>query len=263
MKISLIITTYNWVEALELTLKSVENQTVLPDEIIIADDGSGNDTKEFINDYKKCFKIPINHVWQEDRGFRAALIRNKAIYKSTGDYIIGIDGDMILHPLFIENHIKFAKEGRYIQGGRVLLTKNKTNKILKEKRIDIRWYENGIKNRKNAIYSNLLAKIFSYTSKQWENIRSCNFSLYKYDIKRVNGFNNNFTKWGREDSEFVVRLINSGVEVFHLKFNAIAYHLYHKENKKDLTENDTILLHTIKNNLNYCNNGLKESLYID
>ena len=105
MKLTLIITTYNWPDSLLLVLKSILNQTVLPDEIIIADDGSGSETRELISKFKKDTNLNIIHSWQDDIGFRAAKSRNNAIIESTGDYIVLIDGDVILHPNFLEDHI--------------------------------------------------------------------------------------------------------------------------------------------------------------
>ena len=101
MQISLIITTYNRPDALLLVLKSVEHQSLVPNEVIIADDGSNDKTQELIDDFITHSNINIIHSFQKDKGFRAAKSRNKAISKSTGDYIILIDGDMILHRNFI------------------------------------------------------------------------------------------------------------------------------------------------------------------
>ena len=144
MKTTLIITTYNWPQALELVLLSVKKQFLMPDEVIIADDGSTSETEELIKKISKDFPVEIKHVWQNDEGFRAAMIRNKAIAKSEGDYIIGIDGDMILHPLFIKDHIKNAKKNRYIQGSRVLLSEEKTKTVLKNKQIIFHFFERGL-----------------------------------------------------------------------------------------------------------------------
>ena len=105
MKLTLIITTYNWPESLLLVIESIKRQTVLPDEIVFADDGSTNSTKDLITSFKNSFDIKIIHSWQEDIGFRVARSRNNAINKSFGDYIILIDGDMILHTNFIKDHM--------------------------------------------------------------------------------------------------------------------------------------------------------------
>lgn len=259
MKVSLIITTYNSPKFLELVLKSITFQTVLPDEVIIADDGSKREIVEINLKNLRKFKLNYKYVWQEDKGFRAALIRNKAILISRGDYIIGIDGDMILHPKFIEDHIKRAKPNRYIQGKRVLLTKEKTHEVLKTKKIKFSFWERGLINRKNAIHSNFFSKIFSKSNLSLKGVKTCNFSLFKKDILKINGFNNNFIGWGREDSEFVARFLNNGGEKFDLRFNAIAYHLFHVENHKKISkENEDLLKNAIEHKKITCENGIRQ-----
>ena len=122
MKISLIITTYNWPESLLLVLESVRCQVTTPSEIIVADDGSDFKTKEVINNFNNDYGLNIIHSWQEDKGFRAAKARNKAILQASGDYIILIDGDTILHPNFVKDHCDFAEPGYFVQGSRVLIS---------------------------------------------------------------------------------------------------------------------------------------------
>ena len=133
MKCSLIITTYNWPEALELSLNSALNQTILPNEIIVADDGSTNDTKKLIQKFQKKSSINIIHSWQDDKGFRASRSRNLASIKSLYEYLIYVDGDMILDKNFIKDHIQNAKKNYYLQGSRVLLSKEYTNNIIYSK----------------------------------------------------------------------------------------------------------------------------------
>ena len=258
MKITLIITTYNSPESLFLVLLSVRYQVLIPDEIIIADDGSTKETKDLINNFKKSSDLNIIHSWQEDIGFRAARSRNNAILKSTGDYIILIDGDTILHPDFIKDHFLSQELGSFIQGTRVLLTEKLTKLALIKKNINFSFFSLGLKNRKNSIHSNLLARIFESQKNNVNGIKSCNMSFYKKDCVNINGFNNNFEGWGREDSEFVVRLINSGVNRKNVRFSAIQFHLWHNENSRiSLPENDLILNETTINHLKWCENGIK------
>ena len=257
MKLSLIITTYNWPDSLVLTLKSIENQTISPDEIIIADDGSTYETQEVIDKFQKDSELNIIHSWQEDMGFRAAKSRNKAIVKSTGDYIILIDGDMILHHKFIQDHISQAQSGYFIQGSRVLLLEEETKRTLFEKKIKFSFFSVGLKNRKNAIYSKFLSRIFSNKKSHLRGIKSCNMSFYRQDCFNINGFNNEFEGWGREDSEFAVRLINSGIKRKNIRFNAIQFHLWHNENNKmSLDKNNLILQNAINNSIHWCENGI-------
>ena len=257
MNCSLIICTYNWPEALSLVLSSVEDQSILPNEIIVADDGSSESTAKIIEELSNKTLIPIIHSWQEDNGCRIPHSRNRAIAKSNYEYIIIIDGDTVLHKDFIKDHKRFAQEGLYIQGSRVLLQSEFTSSLIKKnlfKRPS--YYLDHAKNKINMLRLPFLTKLMSYFKNQNINrIRGCNFSLFKEDIIKVNGFNEEITTWGREDSEFVQRLFNSGVRKQHVKFSGIQYHLYHKERIHN-NINDNILQNTIKNNATWCNLGI-------
>ena len=261
MLISLIITTYNRPDALLLVLRSIETQVSKPNEVIIADDGSKNDTKKVVTSFQEKSEIRVIHSWQEDSGFRAAKSRNKAIAKATGKYIILIDGDMILHPEFINDHINNTQSGYFVQGSRVLLTQDKTKQTLDQQKINFSLLSNGLQNRKNAFHSNILSKLFSNKRNYLRGIRTCNMAFYKQDCININGFNNEFEGWGREDSEFIMRLLNSGINRKNVRFNAIQFHLWHNENIRDFLEkNDAILQDTINNHTQWCNNGIDSYL---
>ena len=261
MLVSLIITTYNRPDALLLVLRSIEGQITLPYEVIIADDGSTNDTKEVVTSFQEKSDIRVIHSWQEDSGFRAAKSRNKAIAKATGKYIILIDGDMILHPEFINDHINQAQPSYFVQGSRVLLTQDKTKQTLEQQKINFSLLSNGLQNRKNAFHSNILSKLFSNKRNYLRGIRTCNMAFYKQDCININGFNNEFEGWGREDSEFIMRLLNSGINRKNVRFNAIQFHLWHNENiRSSLKKNDAILQEAINNHTQWCNNGIDSYL---
>ncbi len=256
MKTTLIITTYNWKEALKAVLESVKRQTALPDEVIVADDGSRDDTKAMLDQLLTTFPVPLIHSWQEDNGFRAAMSRNRAITKASGNYLIIIDGDMVLSPTFIESHKRVAKPNWFVQGGRVL-TDEACSKAIMEKGLVPSIFSKGIRNRKNCITNVLLSKWFSRKRNNANSTRSCNMAFWKKDALEVNGFNQDFVGWGREDSEFVHRLLNANKSRLYLKFAGVGYHLYHAENSRvALPENDAILDNTIKNKLTFCQNGI-------
>ena len=257
MKLTLIITTYNWPESLFLVFESIKRQTVHPDEVIIADDGSTKKTRDLINNFKKYSNLKIIHSWQEDIGFRAARSRNIAISKSSGDYIILIDGDMILHAKFVEDHIAHSEFGYFVQGSRTLLSEKQTKEALAKKIINFSFFSNELKNRKNSIHSKLLSLIFSNKKNHLRSIKSCNLAFYAKGCLNINGFNNELEGWGREDSEFVVRLINSGIKRKSIRFCAIQYHLWHNENNRgSLNRNDSILEVAINNEMKWCKNGI-------
>ena len=261
MTSTLIITTYNWLEALDLSILSALNQTHLPNEIIIADDGSTTETKELIEKIAKNSKVKIIHSWQEDNGFRLARSRNLAISKSSSEYIIIIDGDMILDKDFILDHISCAKKDYYVQGSRVILDAHLSSKVLSTKKLNPPTLQNKhIRNKFNMIRNTYLSQIYCLKENQkLKGIRGCNFAFYRNDAIKINGFNEDFNTWGREDSEFVQRLYNIGIKRKNLKFGAIQYHLYHKEGSSN-SLNDEILNMTIEKKLTWSVNGLDKHL---
>jgi glycosyltransferase involved in cell wall biosynthesis len=245
MSISLIVTTYNRPEALILVLKSIECQILPPSEVIIADDGSDEQTKDLISEFNSQSNLEIIHSFQEDLGFRAAEARNKAISISKSDYIILVDGDMVLHPEFVADHLKNAKFGFFIQGSRSLLTEKKTKDVI----------------IRHQLVFNFLYKFFSIKENYLKGIKTCNMSFFKKDFISVNGFNNEFKGWGREDSEFIVRLLNKGINRITLKFSAIQYHLWHDEaDRKALVVNDKLLQKAVTENLDWCDQGINKFL---
>ena len=256
MKISLVITTYNWPEALELVLLSILKQSVLPNEILIADDGSTKETKILIERYSNKFKSGIKHIWQKDEGFQKTSILNKTITKANGDYVIQIDGDIIIHTHFVKDHIKMAKKGLFIHGSRAFLNNKTTKKAIKNLIITFPIYSQGITNRFNCLHSLILSKILTKNNKKLQGTRGCNFSFWKEDFIKVNGYNEDMKGWGKEDTELSARLINSGLQKIKLKCLAVCYHLHHKKSsKKKLNINNDILELIIKDSSKICMNG--------
>lgn len=261
MKCSLIITTYNWPEALSIVLSSLNGQTSIPDEVIIADDGSGDSTKNIIEKFQNNTSIPIIHSWQKDKGFRLSKSRNRAIAKAKYEYIIMIDGDMILHKDFIKDHLRFAKKNTYLQGSRVLLQQPFSSIVLESKKFKKpSLFSAHFKNKVNSFRLPFLSFIISLkSSKNLNRIRGCNFSIYREDIIKVNGFNEDFVSWGKEDSEFVTRLFNYGVLRKDMKFSGIQFHLFHKEGSPK-SDNLELLDKSILNKLDWCSQGIDQYL---
>lgn len=264
MKTALIITTYNHPKALAAVLTSAFNQRRLPDEILIADDGSGAPTRQMIARYTAKSPVPLQHIWQEDRGFRPAKIRNRAILATDCSHLIIIDGDMLLHPDFIGDHRAVIRPGCFVQGSRVLLTSELTDHLLhmhnSPEKCVLPFYHRGIKKSHAAVRLPWLSRCISVCrSQSLKAVKSCNMGLMREDVYRVNGFNNEFVGWGREDSEFVARLYHSGVRRCNLKFAGIAYHLWHEENSRQyLPANDQLLEKTLSEKLICCRQGLAQ-----
>ncbi len=248
-------------------LDSVKNLALLPSEVLIADDGSTEDTKELIESYAKDFPCPLRHIWQMDKGFRLSEIRNRAINAANGEYIIIIDGDMILDSHFIKEHLHFAKKGVFLQGSRVILNETTTQNIMQSNTKDafsLAFKQGGFKAKRCVLLSSFIFNASKITSSFFDKkdfikgIRGCNMSFFKTDCISINGFNEAFIGWGREDSEFVARFLFNGGEMRRLKFAGIAYHLYHPENSRTMLEsNHNIYLQTLANKSRYCERGIE------
>ena len=101
----------------------------MPSEILIADDGSTEETAAVVREFQKISNIEIKHIWHPDQGFRLAAIRNKAIAEVSSDYIIQIDGDLVLHSHFVADHLALKKQGYFVAGSRVMLSKKSTQAL--------------------------------------------------------------------------------------------------------------------------------------
>ncbi len=251
-KTSLFLTTYNWPKALNLCLQSVLKQTVLPNEVIIADDGSGDETKKLIETFQKYFPIPLHHVWQEDNGFRINAARNLALKKAAFPYIIQIDGDVILDPHFVEDHLSFAKEGRLLAGRRLRIDQYSTASFCKD------GCSAGLKSKRNRMLAILHHQLL-YKSTSVKGVRGCNMSYWKGDAHKVNGYDEAWTGKGPDDKEFAIRMSYAGIKVFNLKFYALQHHLHHGEEGllNNYKLNQEYFGETVKKRLTKCKQGLE------
>jgi glycosyltransferase involved in cell wall biosynthesis len=258
LKVSLIITTYNSPEALDKVVRSTLSQTRPPDEVIIADDGSDQDTARMAERFSGVAFFPVLHVWQEDKGFRLAKIRNEAIKKSSGDYVILLDGDCVVNRHFIADHISLAEEGYFIQGKRVHIGRDAVAAFDHES-VNSVWALCGMVLRGDISNIHHLIRFPFFPSirnRNLKGIKGCNMSFFRRDILAVNGFNEDFVKWGNEDSELACRFFEYGLTKKLHHFMAICFHLWHPTNKTFTDENRKLLEATIVSREYFCENGI-------
>ena len=260
-KCTLVTPTYNWPEALELLLLSIKNQSILPNEVIIADDGSKKETRSLIIKYQDNFPVPLYHIWHEDKKNRKTTIMNKAIARSKYDYIIEIDGDIIMHKHFVRDHLSLAEKNVYLFGSRVNIQQDYLDTLFNKKKIYFNIFSKGIKKRLRTLHIPILANLYRAEDKMSSKLRGCNMSFWKSDFLKVNGFNESLVGWGIDDSEMIQRLINIGVRGKRLKFKGIVYHIYHKEqNKSQIGINKLIEEETINKKITYVEKGVDQYL---
>lgn len=260
--VTLIISTYNWKEALRLCLLSASIQTVAPYEIVIADDGSREDTRKLIDEFRTITKIPIVHVWQEDDGFRLTTIRNKAIARAKGDYIIQIDGDVVMERHFIQDHMELMEAGYYVCGSRTQSGQIVTKRLLKNVSVKLSVYDLKAGFVLNGFRLKMLRSFLAERyAKDIGHMRGCNMAFWKADFISVNGYNEDLQDWGHEDLELVYRLHFAGLKKKSLKMGGIVYHLWHKEASRHNLKKHQSTLDVVKaNHIKWCENGVDKYL---
>lgn len=249
MKTVVIVTTYNRPDALRSVLRSLLNQSVAADEIVIADDGSTQDTADCIAEFSGHFHV--QHAWQPDQGFRAASARNLAVAHSRSPYIIFLDGDCIVPPDFIERHLRLAEPGWFVAGNRILLSNELTRQTLahQESVADWplwQWAWQTWRGRCNRWLPRLYLPGQFWRKQRparWQQARTCNLALWREDFEQVNGFDETYNGWGHEDADLAIRLIRHGVFHKEGRFATAVFHLWHPENDRShLNENTQRLL---------------------
>lgn len=261
LTVSLIVTTYNWPEALSLTLASVTRQTRMPAEVLIADDGSGPQTREVVAYWSERLSCPIKYLWQADEGYRLARSRNIAVAAAQGSYIVLVDGDMVLHPRFIEDHAACAREDCFIQGARPRFSAQRTMQMLRAGSTAFNVFTPGLEHRAYALRSALLSRCTSRAKASLTAVQGCNQSFWREHIVAVNGFDERFTAWGPEDREFCARLLHIGVRRHYVRHRAIACHLFHTTRAPaGYNPFDRLLADTLLTRAVWCTHGLDRHL---
>ena len=273
MKLSLVISTYERPDALAAVLASVASQSRLPDELIVADDGSGASTAAVIASWARRLRCPTQHRWQPKRGFRLTRLRNMAIAAASGDYLVFVDGDMLLHPDFIADHAMLARAGFFTQGVRIQLNETLTRMVLTTDALSgvstpaqplrLRpWMSGlGLLRRLYLLRSPLLARLLRRCGNWLISIKGCNQGFWRTDLLRVNGFDETMTGWGPEDKEMCARLTHAGVMRQSLLAGGIAFHLTHPPASRDaIAGNRAVLAETLALKRIRCEHGLDAHL---
>lgn len=240
MKISVVVSTYNAEQWLEKVLIGYSVQTFSDFELIVADDGSRETTRELIEKYAVGYPVPLRHLWHEDMGYRRQEILNVAIMEAANEYIIMTDGDCIPRKDFVEVHARYARPGRFLSGGYCKLNMEASTAITRDdilsgRCFDVRWlrrfgrvgFSQSLKLRADATLASVLDSV-TPTNPSFNN---CNSSAYRADMIAINGYDERM-KYGGPDREFGERLENKGVKGLQIRHKAICLHLDHARGYK-------------------------------
>lgn len=233
--ISLILLTYQWPEALDRVLESLACQSHAPSEILVADDGSDARTAACVERWQDRLGVSLQHVWQADRGFRAASARNRAAARASADYLLFVDGDCLALTDFVAWHERLAARGRFVAGNRLLVTRDLTQRILVGDARPLDWRIGdwlaarwrGDVNRLSPLVRMPQGSWRDWRGTGWRNVQSCNLGVWRDDFLAVNGFDEAFNGWGHEDADLAVRLLRLGLNRRDGQFATGLLHLWH------------------------------------
>ncbi len=274
MNISVIVPTYNRPQALKLCLLSLRDQSILPSEVLIADDGSSSETRDAVDEMRNVLKdvFPIKHVWQEDIGFRKPRILNEAVRQATGDYLVFIDGDCMAHRHFIRAHVEQSDPAAILGGKRVEIGRKLTEQLLKEGTVlnsfNLRLILDSLAGNSRKveeaiqIKNPLLRRLMHRDQINNEGIWGCNFSLYKQLFMDINGCDEDFLDGSLEDNDLGIRVLNLGKSVRSVRGLAIVLHLWHPSSWSFEGEKYKYNLQIIKTRIErketFCKNGIRK-----
>ena len=235
MSVSVIITVFNKTAHVRNVLMSLNSQTVQPDEVVLADDGSAEDIIKGIEDIIPRCQYKLKHVWQEDKGFRVAKSRNNGARHATGDYLVYFDQDIVFTKHYLEQILTHRRERHFYAGYPIWLTEEQTKKvspaILESCDFSQIATEEQIKTIVKQYWKErLYTFLHTYGLRRiGPSLRSCGCSFYKSDFIYVNGFDETYQQWGYEDDDLGVRLHAAGIKGFNPIKTEYALHCYHPQ----------------------------------
>ncbi|HEY8935310.1 MAG TPA: glycosyltransferase, partial [Cyclobacteriaceae bacterium] len=267
MKVSLIISVYKNVNDLKVVLDALKDQTFKSFEIVVSEDGEYEPMKTFLSTYQH--PNSILHLTQPDVGWRKNQALNNAIRKSSGDYLIFIDGDCVLHHKFMEHHVQFADKNHVVAGKRVklgpaysdLFRKQQDSLLQLEKRVEKErsaLKKDGVRFYEEAFYFDPKSWLgFIPELRKMRQLKGCNMSFYRETLEKINGFDEDYILPAiGEDIDLTWRLEGLGYKLFSVRNLAVQYHLHHKENWTDQSVNENIMAEKKAMHKFVCDNGL-------
>jgi glycosyltransferase involved in cell wall biosynthesis len=265
--VSVIVTTYDWPEALYLVLSALDRQSVRGFEVVVADDGSGAPTRKLLDGFRS-HRFDLRHIWQTDEGFRAARCRNLAVAAARGTYLVFIDGDCLPREDFVERHMRLSRPGRMQRGNRILLGRAYTENLIGAGQIDellnpVSWPRLRVEGSIGRILPLLrlpLGPVRRLRTKDWRGVKTSNLGIHRSDFYAVNGFDETFQGWGHEDADLAIRLLRNGVRRCEATFATTVFHLWHPEADRTRELENARRLAASRSGPIFCAEGLSSHL---
>lgn len=228
-RVSVILSIFDQPRAFDLSLTGYRKQSFRDFELVVADDGSDHEIVDLIRKHQPGFAHPIKHIRQVNKGYRRSKIANKAFLQCAGDAIVLSDGDCIPHHAFVQTHAEAIRPGSFTVAGYLRLSYEQSMAMTPE----------GVVNR---VHERMLTPWmrFKFTLRHWANryyiaVRKrrrpkaygANIGVDREVYRAVNGYDENFDGFGKEDSDLRNRLVASGARPISLWNRAFVFHLDH------------------------------------
>lgn len=226
-RVSVILSIFDQPNAFTFSLLGYRRQSATDFELVIADDGSDEETKAIVERFKRECPFPIKHVWQKNQGYRRAKIANEAVKISEGRVILLSDGDCIPHRDFVKVHSEYCREGSFCTGGYVRLSPEFCQ-TLDEARIASGEFEgqltSGDRWRFRVTHWKSTFGVLVGNQRK-PKVYGCNISVDRDVYYAINGYDENFDGFGKEDSDLRNRLRRFGAKPVSLWGRAWVYHV--------------------------------------
>ncbi|MCU0977199.1 MAG: glycosyltransferase [Steroidobacteraceae bacterium] len=262
-RVALVVTTFERPDALARVLDSAHAQSRPPERLVVADDGSGETTRRIVEAFARRAGFPVVHAWQPHEGWRVCRARNAAVARCREDYVITVDGDMLLDRDFVADHVRHARRGCWVQGCRLPLSPQATARLIgtTEPAALARRTDTDGRHRLQALRVPWLARRLGGLANGWLAVKGCNQAFWRDDLLRVNGWDESLRGWGPEDKELAARLQNAGVARRSLAFGALAWHLHHPPaDRSHAKAGQALLARTRRTRRTRCERGLDAHL---
>ena len=255
-RVSIMLSTFRMLKELEMVLESLARQTYKNFEVILCEDDESSETAALLRKFLERYpSLKIKHVFQKNSGFRKCRILNQGIVKAEGQLLVFLDGDCVVHPHFVEDNVSHYSPGYYLAGRRIDLGEEFTKKVglssIREGLFDglnLQWILSRFQNQSDKLHRTIrvnhdgLRRLFNLD--RVTDLKGCNFSVSKIDLLAINGFDESYEGYGREDTDVELRLQNLGLKIRSLRGVAIQFHLWHP--RREFTAQNDSLLESVK-----------------
>lgn len=260
MRCTLILSTFDQPVSLAKALRGVSRQTRPPDEVFIADDGSGAETRDLIDRWRQGVSMPVRHLWHPHEGFRKTILLNKAVAAAAGEYLVFTDGDCVPHRRFVEDHERLAERGYWVQGRRCYVKEPFVQEFEAGATPVWSWMISG--RIGGAAKGIRLPFPLVFRNRKQRGIIGCNMAFWRDDVLAVNGFDEAFLGRGiGPDSDLGTRVYNLGRSRKFVYSHAVVYHLDHPVMPRDnLDAKKAWLAETIRSRRTRCERGVQQYL---